>query len=209
MLVLVMVLFPVAARVATGVASVVVARVAAGVVASAGLSTVSMRAVAVHVVVERVASTGMRLRTAARLHIPVGLTPAVMMIAVVTVARGGRVEVAALVSTVVVLVVAATVTVVYTGLAYEELVAVLVAVVHHEAEVAVIPYQWAVEVRGVLVLLVLVSCEYIAQVGITASPVGATHPTLVVNTEQIVEVDFIHCLILCATQSQLMGHLVA
>ena len=62
-----MVLFPVAARVATGVAAVVVARVAAGVVASAGLSTVSMWAVAVHVVVERVAGAGFTF--------PLGLVP--------------------------------------------------------------------------------------------------------------------------------------
>ena len=56
--------------------------------------------------------------------------------------------------------------------------------------------------------VVLPGAEHIAQVAVTNLPPKTEHVGAGIYVEQVIEVDFIHCLILCCCQSELVGHLV-
>ena len=56
--------------------------------------------------------------------------------------------------------------------------------------------------------VVLPGAEHIAQVAVANFPPEAEHVGAGIYVEQVVEVDLIHCLILCCCQSELVGHLV-
>ena len=56
--------------------------------------------------------------------------------------------------------------------------------------------------------VVLPGAEHIAQVAVANLPPEAEHVGAGIYVEQVVEVDLIHCLILCCCQSELVGHLV-
>ena len=56
--------------------------------------------------------------------------------------------------------------------------------------------------------VVLPGAEHIAQVAVAHLPPEAEHVGAGIYVEQVVEVDLIHCLILCCCQSELVGHLV-
>ena len=56
--------------------------------------------------------------------------------------------------------------------------------------------------------VVLPGAEHIAQVAVAYFPPESEHVGAGIYVEQVVEVDLIHCLILCCCQSELVGHLV-
>ena len=56
--------------------------------------------------------------------------------------------------------------------------------------------------------VVLPGAEHIAQVTVANLPPKSKHVGAGIYIEQVVEVDLIHCLILCCCQSELVGHLV-
>ena len=56
--------------------------------------------------------------------------------------------------------------------------------------------------------VVLPGAEHIAQVAVANLPPKSEHVGAGIYIEQVVEVDLIHCLILCCCQSELVGHLV-
>ena len=56
--------------------------------------------------------------------------------------------------------------------------------------------------------VVLPGAEHIAQVAVANFPPKTEHVGAGIYIEQVVEVDLIHCLILCCCQSELVGHLV-
>ena len=56
--------------------------------------------------------------------------------------------------------------------------------------------------------VVLPGAEHIAQVAVANFPPKTEHVGAGIYVEQVVEVDLIHCLILCCCQSELVGHLV-
>ena len=122
--------------------------------------------------------------------------------------RSGRLaEVAVGIAAVRMTVVAAAVAHKHRRTSVEHQVAAIVAV---DAEVpgASHPCQRTIEVVGCHVAAVLPRGEHIAQVGVAASPVGAKQVGVAANTQQIVEVDFIYCVILRGAQVELVGHLV-
>ena len=94
-------------------------------------------------------------------------------------------------------------------MAAEEVVTVRIAVIDREAPCTIIPVDRTIEVRQCGVETVLVRSEHIAQVHVTTAPVRTTDVVAVVDTIEIVEVDFIHGIVLCAIQPQFIGHLVA
>ena len=56
--------------------------------------------------------------------------------------------------------------------------------------------------------VVLPGAEHIAQVAVANFPPKTEHVGAGIYVEQVVEIDLIHCLILCCCQSELVGHLV-
>ena len=56
--------------------------------------------------------------------------------------------------------------------------------------------------------VVLPGAEHIAQVAVANFPPKSEHVGAGIYVEQVVEVNLIHCLILCCCQSELVGHLV-
>ena len=56
--------------------------------------------------------------------------------------------------------------------------------------------------------VVLPGAEHKAQVAVTDFPPKSEHVGAGIYVEQVVEVNLIHCLILCCCQSELVGHLV-
>jgi len=56
--------------------------------------------------------------------------------------------------------------------------------------------------------VVLPGAEHIAQVAVANFPPKTEHVGAGIYVEQVIEIDFIHCLILCCCQSELVGHLV-
>lgn len=84
-----------------------------------------------------------------------------------------------------------------------------VAVADGEAPRAVIPCERAIEIRSHLIALVLEGREHILQVDITPLPIDAVESAVAVDAVKIVEIDFIHRLILFEAQSEFVGHLIA
>ena len=56
--------------------------------------------------------------------------------------------------------------------------------------------------------VVLPGAEHIAQVAVANFPPKTEHVGAGIYVEQVIEIDLIHCLILCCCQSELVGHLV-
>ena len=89
-----------------------------------------------------------------------------------------------------------------------EVVAVRIAGIDAEVPVAPVPIQRTVEIRGVNESLPLPVQQNIAHVQVAALPICAVHVVVARHTHQVVEVDFVGCLVLCVSQVQLVGHLV-
>ena len=70
------------------------------------------------------------------------------------------------------------------------------------------PDDGAVEPLAGHEAVVLPGAEHIAQVAVAHLPPEAEHVGAGIYVEQVVEVNLIHCLILCCCQSELVGHLV-
>ena len=83
-----------------------------------------------------------------------------------------------------------------------------VAAVDGECPATSAPDDGTVEPLAGHVAVVLPGAEHIAQVAVANFPPESEHVGAGVYVEQVVEVDLIHCLILCCCQSELVGHLV-
>ena len=83
-----------------------------------------------------------------------------------------------------------------------------VAAVDGEGPATSAPDDGTVEPLAGHEAVVLPGAEHIAQVAVTHLPPGTEHVGAGIEVEQVVEVDLIHCLILCCCQSELVGHLV-
>ena len=89
-----------------------------------------------------------------------------------------------------------------------EVVAVWIAGVDTEVPVAVAPVEWAVEIAGGDERVPLPVQQHVAQVLIAPLPVSAVHVVITGHPHQVVQIDFVGCLILLVGQVQLVGHLV-
>ena len=83
-----------------------------------------------------------------------------------------------------------------------------VAAVDGEGHACVGPDDGTVEPLTGHEAVVLPGAEHIAQVAITNLPPKAKHVGAGIYVEQVIEIDLIHCLILCRCQSEFVGHLV-
>ena len=83
-----------------------------------------------------------------------------------------------------------------------------VAAVDAECPATVGPDDGTVEPCAGHEAVVLPGAEHIAQVTVANLPPKSKHVGAGIYIEQVVEVDLIHCLILCCCQSELVGHLV-
>lgn len=82
-----------------------------------------------------------------------------------------------------------------------------VALIDHKRPTIVVPVERAIEIVSAHVSRILIGCEHILQVQISAAPVvaierGGTH------RHEIVEVYLVYCLCLSGVESELIGHLV-
>ena len=89
-----------------------------------------------------------------------------------------------------------------------EIVTVRIAHVHPEVPVPGIPVQWAVEIARCDIRVPLPVEQDIAQVQVSALPVGTVHVRPTRHTHQVVQVDLVGSLILLVGQVQFVRHLV-
>jgi len=83
-----------------------------------------------------------------------------------------------------------------------------IAAVDAECPASGAPGERTVEMHAGHVAVVLPGAEHIAQVAVAHLPPESEHVGAGIYIEQVVEVDLIHCLILCICQAELVGHLV-
>ena len=89
-----------------------------------------------------------------------------------------------------------------------EVVTIRIAGVDTEVPVTSFPVKRTIEIGSSDKSIPLPVEEYIAQVQVAALPVGSEHISTARDSHQVVEVDFVACLILLICQIQLVGHLV-
>ena len=89
-----------------------------------------------------------------------------------------------------------------------EVVTVRIAGIDAEVPVTSVPVQRTIEIGCCYEGIPLPVVQDIAQVEITALPVGSVHIVTAGDTHQVVEIDLIGCLVLLVSQIQLVGHLV-
>ena len=71
-----------------------------------------------------------------------------------------------------------------------------------------LPIEWTIEIGSGTEGIPLPLIKDIAEIKVTAIPVGAKHVVLTGHRHQVVEIDFISCLVLCISEIELVGHLV-
>ena len=89
-----------------------------------------------------------------------------------------------------------------------EVVTMWIAGVDAEMPVASLPVQWAIEISGCQVGLILPVEQYVTQVEVALCPIHTIKVCLGVYAHQVVEVNFVCCLILLFGKIELIGHLV-
>ena len=89
-----------------------------------------------------------------------------------------------------------------------EMALVAVVGVDIESPSTPMPCQRTIEVGQADILVILVSSQNKLKVSIATAPPNTVHVVASVNTHQVVEIDFIDCLILCCREVQLVSHLV-
>ena len=92
---------------------------------------------------------------------------------------------------------------------FVEVIPVGVVAIDVESHMTGIPRKWTVEVRQCEVLIVLIDSQYKLKVGVSPVPPRAVEVVASVHAHQVVEIDFIDCVILVIRQVQFIGHLVA
>jgi hypothetical protein len=102
----------------------------------------------------------------------------------------------------------ATIDVPEVGAAKVEVVAMGIAGIDAEVPVTSLPVQGAIEIGGCQVGLILPVEQYVAQVEVALCPIHTIKVCLGVHAHQVVEVDFVCCLILLFGKIELIGHLV-
>ena len=86
--------------------------------------------------------------------------------------------------------------------------AVRIAGIDAKVPESCVPVERAIEVSGSAIGAILPVEQNIAQVHVASLPVKSVEVGLVLNTHQIVEIDFVGGLILVVCQIELVGHLV-
>jgi hypothetical protein len=94
------------------------------------------------------------------------------------------------------------------GTSIVEIVAMGIAGINTEVPVARTPIERTIEVGGCDVGIPLPRIKNVAQVEVTTLPVGTIHVVNAGDTHEVVEVDFVSCLVLGISQVELVGHLV-
>ena len=89
-----------------------------------------------------------------------------------------------------------------------EEVAVWVTGIDAKVPVASVPREWAIEVGCIHVSPILPIEQYVAKVKVALLPIESVEIVHVVDTHEIVEVDFIGSLILLVGEVELVCHLV-
>ena len=89
-----------------------------------------------------------------------------------------------------------------------EVVAVGIACVDAEVPVSSLPVEWAIEVGGSEIGLILPVEQDVAQVEVALLPVDAIEVGLGVDTHQVVKIHFVGGLVLLLGQVKLVSHLV-
>ena len=89
-----------------------------------------------------------------------------------------------------------------------EVVTSWVVAIDAEVPIACLPVEWAIEIGGCEECVPLPVEQYVAQIEVTALPIGTKHVVTPCYTHQIVEIDFVCSFVLFVCQVQLIRHLV-
>ena len=89
-----------------------------------------------------------------------------------------------------------------------EIVTVRIAAIDTEVPVACLPVEWTIEIASCQIGAPLPVEQDIAEIEIPALPVGAEYICTSCYSHQVVEIDFISCLVLFVSQIQLVCHFV-
>ena len=89
-----------------------------------------------------------------------------------------------------------------------EVVTVWVTGIDAEVPITGVPVQRTIEIRSCDEGIPLPVKQDIAQIEITALPIGSVHIVTAGDTHQVVEIDLIGCLVLLVSEIQLISHLV-
>jgi len=89
-----------------------------------------------------------------------------------------------------------------------EVVTVWVTGIDAEVPITGVPVQRTIEIRSCEEGIPLPVKQDIAQIEITALPIGSVHIVTAGDTHQVVEIDLIGCLVLFVSKIQLISHLV-
>ena len=89
-----------------------------------------------------------------------------------------------------------------------EVVTMRVTGIDAEVPITGVPVQRTVEIRSCEEGIPLPVKQDIAQIEITALPIGSVHIVTAGDTHQVVEIDLIGCLVLFVSKIQLISHLV-
>ena len=90
-----------------------------------------------------------------------------------------------------------------------EVVTMRIAGIDAEVPVSSLPVKGAIEIGSCTEQIPLPGVEYVTQVQVAALPIGAEHIVITCYAHQVVQVDFIGCLVLCVCQVQFVSHLVS
>ena len=88
-----------------------------------------------------------------------------------------------------------------------EVVTIRIAAVDVETPTVVSPSHRTIEIVGGHVAVELPASEHVAQTVVTERPITAKD-IVTRQPHQVVEIDFIHCLVLLVGQVELVGHLI-
>ena len=89
-----------------------------------------------------------------------------------------------------------------------EVVTPRVVAIDAEVPIACLPVEWAIEIGGCDECVPLPVEQNVAQIEVTALPIGTKHVVTPCYTHQIVEIDFVCSFVLFVCQVQLIRHLV-
>ena len=89
-----------------------------------------------------------------------------------------------------------------------EVVTSWVVAIDAEVPIACLPVEWTIEIGGCEECVPLPVEQYVAQIEVTALPIGTKHVVTPRYTHQIVEIDLVGSLVLFVSQIQFICHLI-
>jgi len=94
------------------------------------------------------------------------------------------------------------------GASEVEVVAMRITGVNAEVPETITPVEWAIEIAGCTECLPLPVQQNVTHIQVSTLPVVPIHIIVAGHSHQVVEVDFVGCLVLLVGQVQLISHLV-